>query len=322
MHGFLNIDKPPGMTSHDVVARVRRLARQKRVGHAGTLDPAATGVLVVALGQATRLIEYVQDETRKRYTATVRLGVTTTTDDAEGEAVVTRDVPEPDRVTIEAALQAFRGPIQQVPPMYSALHHQGQRLYDLARAGKTVDIPARTVYIYDLQLIEFAPPLLTLDIECGKGTYVRSLARDLGEALGCGAHLAGLRRTAVGTFQIENAMTLDALGVETGGHGDHGITSLSSPPSLPRSLSSVLLPPETAVLDWPILTLDAQQRADVSNGRALRLELDGERLRAHTADGVLLALLTREGELWKPAKVFNWKDETRSREPEGGRQER
>lgn len=285
MHGFLNIDKPAGMTSHDVVARVRRLMRQKRVGHAGTLDPAATGVLVVALGQATRLIEYVQDETRKGYLATVRLGVTTATDDAEGEIVETQAVPALDRATVEQALAAFRGAIQQVPPIYSALHHEGQRLYELARAGVTVDIPARTVLVYHLRLIDIKLPDLLLDIECGKGTYIRSIARDLGAALGCGAHLAALRRTAVGTFGIADSATLEAL---------------------EANAAVPLLPPVTAVQDWPMIVVEGEQAASLRNGRAIALDLAGERARAHLAGGALLALLAREGELWKPAKVFDW----------------
>ncbi len=211
MHGFLNIDKPAGMTSHDVVAHIRRAARQKRVGHSGTLDPAATGVLVVALGNATRLIEYVQDATSKRYLATVQLGATTTTDDAEGELLATAAVPPLDRAAIEQALEPLRGEIMQVPPMYSALHHQGRRLHELARDGIVVERAARPVTIERLELIEWSTPLLTLDIMCSKGTYIRSLARDLGESLGCGAHLQALRRTAVGTFLIEDALPLDQL---------------------------------------------------------------------------------------------------------------
>lgn len=311
MHGFLNIDKPAGMTSHDVVARVRRIVRQKRVGHAGTLDPAATGVLVVALGQATRLIEYVQDETRKRYTATVRLGATTTTDDAEGEIIATYPVPELDRATVEAALAQFRGTIQQVPPMYSALHHQGQRLYDLARAGITVAVPARPVQIYSLNVVDISLPTLTLDIECGKGTYIRSLARDFGVALGNGAHLAALRRTAVGTFGIEQAVRLEDLETQTQGdtetrrQGDE--INVSPSPAFPLSLSRSLLLPETAVRDWPAAVLDDDQAVYVRNGRVIQLAIEGQRARAHVADGALLALLEREGEVWKPTKVFDWK---------------
>lgn len=288
MHGFLNIDKPVGMTSHDVVARVRKLAQQKRVGHAGTLDPAATGVLVVALSQATRLIEYVQDETRKRYTALVRLGVTTATDDAEGEVRETCPVPTLSEQAIMAALVPFRGAIMQVPPIYSALHHEGQRLYELARAGQTVDIPARPVQVYRLDLLSRDLSDITLDIECGKGTYIRSLARDLGAALGCGAHLAALRRTAVGDFGIDTATPLAALIDGT------------------VALAAVLVPPEVAVRDWPVAPLDDQQCAAIRNGRSLGLAIGGDRAVATTPDGALLALLQRDGDLWRPIKVFDW----------------
>ncbi|GAB4192955.1 MAG: tRNA pseudouridine(55) synthase TruB [Roseiflexaceae bacterium] len=284
MHGFLNIDKPAGMTSHDVVARVRRLAGQKRAGHAGTLDPAATGVLVVALGAATRLIEYVQDETAKGYRAVVRLGQTTTTDDAEGDPLEARPLPPLDQAALEAALVPFRGTIQQVPPMYSALHHQGQRLYDLARAGVTLDLPARSVTITQLELVAWRPPDLTLDVLCGKGTYIRSLARDLGVALGCGGHLAALRRTRVGAFTIEDAAPLDGLDV-----------------------AAALLPIELAVADWPGIQLDPEQAGRVRNGLSLELPgLPGDRARAHAPGGTLLALLyRREDETWHPGKVLN-----------------
>lgn len=289
MHGFLNIDKPAGLTSHDVVARVRRLARQKRVGHAGTLDPAATGVLVVALGAATRLIEYVQEATAKRYHAVVCLGVTTTTDDAEGQPLATAPVPPLDPPAIEAALARLRGPIMQVPPMYAALHHEGRRLHELARAGLTVDRPARAVTIERLDLVGWAPPLLTLDVLCGKGTYIRALARDLGELIGCGAHLQALRRTAVGGFVAEEAVPLDVLERD------------------PLALPSQLLPPERAVDDWPALRLDPEAERRVRSGLPLTLPgASGDRARAHGADGTLCALLVRAGAQWKPAKVFDW----------------
>jgi tRNA pseudouridine55 synthase len=284
LHGFLNIDKPAGMTSHDVVAQVRRLAGQKRVGHAGTLDPAATGVLVVALGAATRLIEYVQDQTLKGYLAVVRLGQTTATDDAEGEPLDTRPLPPLDPAALEAALAPLRGTIQQVPPMYSALHHQGQRLYDLARAGVTLDLPARPVRIERLELRAWEPPDLTLEVLCGKGTYIRSLARDLGAALGCGGHLRALRRTLVGSFRIEDAAPLDGL-----------------------APAAALLPPELAVADWPRADLDEEDARRVRNGLALRLDgPEGPRARAHSPDGRLLALLSRADTLWRPEKVFDW----------------
>jgi tRNA pseudouridine55 synthase len=290
LHGFLNIDKPAGPTSHDVVARVRRLTRQKRVGHAGTLDPAATGVLVVALGAATRLIEYVQDATTKRYHAVVRLGVTTATDDAEGEVIATAPVPRLDSAVIEGALAHFRGPIMQVPPMFAALHHQGRRLHELAREGVVVERVARSITIERLDLLAWQPPLLTLDILCGKGTYIRALARDLGAALGCGAHLQALRRTAVGTFLIDDATPLVALEAD------------------PSIVMSTLLVPERAVADWPAIELDAIEARRICNGQTIaRAGLEVPRARAHGPDGQLLALLIRDGELWQPEKVFNWK---------------
>jgi tRNA pseudouridine55 synthase len=315
MHGFLNIDKPAGMTSHDVVAHIRRAAQQKRVGHAGTLDPAATGVLVVALGNATRLIEYVQDATSKRYLATVRLGATTTTDDAEGQLLTTAAVPSLDRATIERALEPLQGEIMQVPPMYSALHHQGRRLHELAREGIVVERAARMVTIERLELLDWVPPLLTLDVMCSKGTYIRSLARDLGELFGCGAHLQALRRTAVGGFRIEDAVPLGHLIDESGDkatrrQGDKETRvdrSFSPSPLLRFSLSQALLPPEVAVADWPAVTLGAEAARQVRNGLAIDLTgLDADRVRAHGPEGDLLALLVRVDELWKPEKVFDW----------------
>ena len=288
IHGFVIIDKPAGITSHDVVAQLRRVARQKRVGHAGTLDPAATGVLVTALGNAARLIEYVQDATSKRYLAEVRLGVTTSTDDAEGETLGTSPVPPLDEAALEQALGAFRGPIEQVPPMYSALHHEGRRLHELAREGITVERAARPVTIERLELLAHTHDTLTLDVLCSKGTYIRSLARDLGAALGCGAHLASLRRTAVGEFTLADA------------HPLAGLTEESIP------LAQVLLPAERAVLDWPAAQVDAETARRVRNGLPVALEVAGQRARIHAPGGELLALAHRAGELWQPDKVFDW----------------
>src|SRR5262245_13396858 len=286
---LLSIDKPAGPTSHDVVGRVRRLTRQKRVGHAGTLDPAATGVLVVALGAATRLIEYVQDATAKRYRALVRLGATTTTDDAEGELMGVAPVPLLDSAAIETVLGQFRGPIMQVPPMYAALHHEGRRLHELAREGVVVERAARPLTIERLELLAWESPLLTLDILCSKGTYIRALARDLGAALGCGAHLQVLRRTAVGTFLVEDATPLAALEAN------------------PSIVMSCLAPPEQAVDDWPTIDLDAAGARQVRSGQPIVWAgLEGQRARAHGPDGRLLALLARDGARWKPEKVFDW----------------
>lgn len=295
MSGFLNINKPSGMTSHDVVARVRRLVGRKvKVGHAGTLDPTATGVLPVAIGSATRLIEYLAD-TRKGYQATVVLGITTTTDDAEGDVLQQRPVPPLSMEQIETALAPLRGTILQVPPMYAAIHHQGQRLYDLARAGKTVERVPRPVTIDRLELVDLtrtAPdtlPSLTLTVECSKGTYIRALARDLGEALGCGAHLAALERTFVGSFTVNEAVTLAQ--VQQAG------------------VQPYLLPPDIAVAAWPAVTLSAAQCQHIQHGRVVTLtdDVPGEWVRAHDEAGVLVALLRRSNDadkVWQPEKVF------------------
>ena len=295
LHGFLNIDKPAGPTSHDVVARIRRIAGQKRVGHAGTLDPAASGVLVVALGAATRLIEYVQDATSKRYLATVRLGAGTDTDDAEGVVISSAPVPALERLALETLLEQFRGPIEQVPPMYAALHHQGRRLHELARAGVVVERAARLVTIEHLTLLEQHTNTLLLDVQCSKGTYIRALARDIGAALGCGAHLAALRRTAVGTFTSEGAVPLDALAPAQAGA------------AATIALEHVLLPPERAVADWPMVQVDPETARRLRNGLPTELAgIAGERVRLHTADGRLLALAHRADSTWQPDKVFDW----------------
>ncbi len=288
LHGFLNVDKPAGLTSHDVVARLRRRAGQKRVGHGGTLDPAATGVLPVALGEATRLLDYFVAG-RKRYHATIALGITTTTDDAEGAVIAERPIPALSEADLVAALEAFSGVIEQVPPIYSALQVGGRRLYDLARAGVSVDLPARQVEIDEIRLLDWRPPLLSIAVVCGKGTYIRALARDLGEQIGCGAHLRALRRTAVGSLRLADSLALDGL-IET-----------------PGLLATALLPPEVAVAQLPRLDLDAVTTDRVRNGLGLAVPLSGDVARAHGPDGRLLALLRYDGSVWRPFKVFAWR---------------
>jgi tRNA pseudouridine55 synthase len=285
--GVLVIDKPAGLTSHDVVARVRRAAGQSRVGHAGTLDPAATGVLVCALGGATRLIEMLQDDTLKTYRAVVRLGATTSTDDAEGAVLATAPVPTLDAAQLERVLAQFRGAIMQVPPMVSAVHHQGQRLYHLARSGQVVERTPRPVHIHRLTLLEVQASCISLEVVCGKGTYIRSLARDLGEHLGCGAHLATLQRTAVGPFTLAGAVPLAALNDRT-------------------TVLAHLLPPTVALSGWMQLELDAAMCVALRHGRAIPASADAAVTRAYAcdADGVLVALVERDGAQWQPRKVF------------------
>ena len=207
-HGFLNIDKPAGMTSRDVVDRVCRIVGSKRVGHAGTLDPLATGVLVVAVGKATRLVEYVQSQ-RKIYRAGFLLGQTSDTDDVEGTVTVSERVEPPTQEEVDQALKPFIGRLQQTPPKFSAIKLQGRRAYDLARAGAEVDMRPRPVDVYRIEVEEYSFPKLRLEIECGSGTYIRSIARDLGESLRIGGLMETLQRTAVGVFELKDAASLD-----------------------------------------------------------------------------------------------------------------
>ena len=286
MDAFLNIDKPAGMTSTDVVRRVRRLAGQKRVGHGGTLDPMATGVLPVALGQATRLLEYFLQEEGKGYVATVQLGSTTDTDDAEGAVLATHLVPSLDATLLETTLGHFRGTISQIPPIYAAIRVDGRRLYEYARAGETVDIPSRSVTIERLELLDWTSDTLQINVACSKGTYIRSLARDIGAMLGCGAHLTALRRTRAGSFDLSTAIPLDELLAQ------------------PERLASAALPPIAALADWAHITVDAPTVADLRQGRRVRLECEAERAALLDAAGALVAIAERIDDGWQPVKVF------------------
>jgi tRNA pseudouridine55 synthase len=210
LDGFLNVNKPSGMTSRDVVNRVCRIVGTKRVGHAGTLDPLATGVLVVAIGKATRLVEYVQNQA-KTYRAGFLLGQSSDTDDTEGTVTIREVVEPPSLLEIENALVKYLGTIMQLPPKFSAVKVQGQRAYDLARKGAEVEIKPRPVEVHSIAVTEYSFPRLSLDIHCGSGTYIRSIARDLGEDLGVGGLMESLERTAVGVFELKNAVTLETL---------------------------------------------------------------------------------------------------------------
>jgi tRNA pseudouridine55 synthase len=288
--GLLNLYKPSGPTSHDIVARVRRGTHVQKVGHAGTLDPLATGVLVLCLGPATRLSEYLM-ESPKRYRARVRFGVETDTDDAEGAVIAERD-SLPDRSAVEAALEAFRGEIAQVPPMYSAIKQGGRRLYDLARAGQAVERDARRVTIYRLELTGWEPPFAALGVECSPGTYIRSLARDLGRAVGAGAHLAALERSASGSFTVEEAIRWPDFeaAMQAGTWQDY------------------LLPPDLALADAPAVHLLPGEVEDVRQGRGIPARdesgIDGGLGRAYDPEGRFFAVLERRGDHWQPHKVF------------------
>ncbi|HEY5475267.1 MAG TPA: tRNA pseudouridine(55) synthase TruB [Tepidiformaceae bacterium] len=210
LDGILLIDKAAGWTSHDIVAKARGITGQRRIGHTGTLDPMATGLLIACLGKATRLVEYMTLHD-KRYEGEITLGATTDTDDAEGMVLSQREVPAIDTDRLRSIEATFTGVLQQRPPAYSAVKVEGQRAYAAARRGDALELAPREVVVRSLDLTPLAPDRLRIDVLCGSGTYVRSLARDIGEALGCGAHLSQLRRTHAGGFAVAEAITLDAL---------------------------------------------------------------------------------------------------------------
>ncbi|MCU0498402.1 MAG: tRNA pseudouridine(55) synthase TruB [Anaerolineae bacterium] len=287
MHGVLNINKPLGLTSHDVVAQIRRGLRIKKVGHAGTLDPLATGVLIVCLGNATRLSEYLM-ATTKRYQARVKLGISTTTYDAEGTITAQHEVSGITQADIEAVLPRFLGAIDQLPPIYSAIKQGGKKLYELARDGQTVTVQTRAVRIDQMTIQRFEGDELDLDVICSAGTYIRSLAYDLGQALGVGGHLAGLTRTRSGVFTLENAVTLPDAIADPIAH---------------------LVTIDQALSDWPTVVVTEPDRDHLWHGRAIPMaEVHAIDTLAHarSIDGETIALL-RAGDdgQWHPYKVFH-----------------
>jgi len=293
--GILNLNKRPGPTSHDVVDHVRRLTGVRRVGHAGTLDPLAAGVLLVCIGRATRVAEYLMAG-HKVYRARVRLGISTDTYDAEG--MITSEAPvEVDRAQVEAALSSFRGVIAQVPPVYSAIKHQGTPLHRLARRGVAVEqiqLKARQVEILRLELAAWEPPECTLDVTCSPGTYVRALAHDLGQALGCGAHLSGLTRLASGRFRVEDAVTLEEF-AEIAAQG---------------RWAARLHPIDAALTRFRPLYVDADAARRLCSGQPIFFPsgdaVDDPLARAYGPDRVFLALVAYDPEanVWRPRKVF------------------
>ena len=280
--GLVVVDKPGGTTSHGVVARVRRLAGTRKVGHAGTLDPMATGVLVLGLNRATRLLGHLM-LTEKAYDATIRLGVATTTDDAEGEVTATTPTDDVTEQAVRATLATFVGDIEQVPTAVSAIKVDGKRAYARVRAGEDVELAARPVTVHELMVHEVALPDVRISLRCSSGTYVRAIARDLGAALGVGGHLTELRRTAVGPFGLAAAHTLEEL--------EGGV---------------VMVPiADAARAAFPTVDLDDEQAAHVRVGRALDLVLPGAGEHALFApDGEFLALYADEAGRARPVAVF------------------
>ncbi len=269
------IDKPSGLTSHDVVDHVRRALKMRRVGHAGTLDPSATGVLLVLTGRATRLAQFLV-ETEKEYAGTMMLGVATDTQDADGKVIATADSAGIDKAQVESAFAAFRGDIDQIPPMTSAIKQGGQRLYALARKGITVERKPRRVRIERFEVTTFAPPLVGFEVVCSKGTYVRTLAADVGERLGCGAHVSELRRTRVGPFGADVSIPL--LDFERS-RGDFGTLGYSLFEALGHLTSLRLDETEVDKISEGG-AIEVESSRIVSPSGHVRLTADGERLLA------------------------------------------
>ena len=292
IHGIVLLDKPVGISSNRALQRVRGIFQARKAGHTGSLDPFATGMLPICLGEASKTAAFML-EAGKRYRATALLGVATSTGDVEGEVIQTCPIPDITPDSLAQSLQQFVGDIEQVPPMYSALKHEGRPLYEYARAGIEIERPARSVTIHDLELVDWRPPRLTFDVHCSKGTYIRTLAEDIAKALGSCAHLVELRRTVVEPFDNFPMVTLEQLqeAKDSGG------------------LPSVLLPVDVGLAHWPRVDLDLVKRAKFKHGQQFPVP-DGEssigKVRVYGPDDDLLGLaeITSCGEL-KPSRVFN-----------------
>jgi tRNA pseudouridine55 synthase len=288
--GVLVVDKPIGMTSHDVVQVIRKGTNIRRAGHTGTLDPRASGVLVILIGPAVRLSEYVS-ASDKRYQAIIKLGTTTDTYDADGKVTSSKPVDLITEEQFEEALQSFVGEISQVPPPYSAIKIKGRHAYDMAREGEDVELAPRTIKVYSLELLEWAPPEVVVDVYCSSGTYVRSLAYDLGEKLGCGASLTGLRRTKSGRFTLRDASPLRKLNdaFEDG------------------TWYQYLIPAAEALSDWPAIELTQDEVEAIRHGHRVKADDTSKGMaRGISEAGELIALLefNEEANEWQPKKVF------------------
>jgi tRNA pseudouridine55 synthase len=292
--GILNVNKPEGKTSFNVVAWLKCLTGEKHVGHAGTLDPIATGVLPICFGQATRVAQFLT-ESSKTYLAQIELGITTDTFDRQGKIIKRGDPSGITVAQVEEALSSFQGIIKQVPPAYSALKHQGKRYYELARAGVSIKLKARQVEILSLELINCQLPLITIKVDCSKGTYIRSLAHDLGQYLQCGAHLKNLIRLRCGAFHIEDALYLPQI--EDAFHKG--------------TWEELLHPLDSPLSNWKTIIVDERNELAIRNGCSLPLDEafppPDKYCRAYNINGHFIAVLRfiSEKNLWHPEKVFH-----------------
>lgn len=293
MDGVLNINKPSGVTSHDVVERVRGILHERRIGHTGTLDPLATGVLVLCIGKATRIARYLEAG-EKEYKAVMRLGVTTDTLDADGQVLETKSYTPPDQMKIIEVMKSFTGSIMQRPPAYSAVKTAGVPSYKLAREGKAEPLKPRPVTIYSIDLTAFEDPFVSLMVRCSKGTYIRTLCAEIGTALGMGAHLAGLERTRSGRFRIDHAVTLDQLqDITIAGNAAQAMTSI-----------------DDALAAFPLVSISEAETVRVLHGNQISCppspaNSSSELVRLHSPAGRLLALARIVAGVLKPELVFS-----------------
>lgn len=275
LDGIVLIDKPLGLSSNAALQKTKRIFNARKAGHTGSLDPLATGVLPICFGEATKISAFLLDSD-KRYTTTIQLGQTRSTGDMEGEVLETRPAPKLSTELIEEVLGSFRGDVAQIPPMHSALKHEGTPLYKLARKGISVERKVRHIKIHELLNLGFTEDTLTLDVHCSKGTYIRTLAQDIGEALGCGAHLIDLRRTEVAPFGEHSIYTLETL------------TEIAST----GSLEETLLPIDSAIPHWPSLDLSDEQAENLCMGRRVTHDNipDSDSIRLYRSNGSFLGI--------------------------------
>ena len=302
--GIINLIKPRGGTSFQATHLIRLWSGEQRVGHAGTLDPVAAGVLPVCLGQGTKIAQFISDET-KVYCATIELGVVTDTYDTTGKITEKNDISAITLTQIEDVLQTFRGHLTQKPPMYSAIKHHGRRLYSLAREGIEVERPMRKIHIYSLELLDWHAPAISIKVECSKGTYIRTLAYDIGRALECGAHLSDLIRLKCGPFHIDDGVTLPEIADAFRHNYWH----------------NYIYPLDTHLSDWQAAIVNQKTREMIENGKSIALEtaINNGNIpffsendlvnycRVYTTGGQFIAIMHREydGKLWHPEKVFS-----------------
>jgi len=300
LHGYIVIDKPAGWTSHDVVGRLRRLLGERKIGHAGTLDPAATGVLPIAVGDATKTLEYLTGAF-KTYLAEITFGVETDSYDADGRVTTVGDMDRLDASDIRRMLGANLGPQLQIPPMHSAIKIGGKRLYDAARRGQEIERPARAVVFHALHLLDWVSPIASIVVDCSTGTYVRSLAHDLGRAAGCGAYLSGLVRLRSGPFELCDAWTITELSALAESGAD----------SIPERWSSIAIHPDEALMALPALLVNGEEAVRWQQGKSIpdpgveADALDASPIRAYDASGHWLGIgvADRDRGTWHPKKV-------------------